>query len=359
MKKACEKLQNTNKYLSVNNKNPFSSQCKLLLHIEHLYKYFFGQQVYPFFIEANITSRCNLKCSWCISINHRCDAEIEYDSFITFLCDYKKNGGESITLSGGGEPTMHTRFKDIVVSVVSNGLKLGLMTNGVYNKSYNSLISENCQWVRVSLDTLNHSKYKDWKSVDAVDVVVDNIMQLSKNGTKIGINCNINKNHDYRDIDDLCKFIDKVSYIQFRPVLPRYFKNESVEINQNVWDYLINNYSGNPKINFSNDKFEDLSTNKLFDFGKCEGHHFSPILNSNGDLCVCMYHPNDERFVFGNIYKNSLEEIWNSGQRKYVLKFLDNLDYSKECQVCCKLAEANKLINAYKTRHNMEDYNFL
>ena len=65
------------------------------------------------------------------------------------------------------------------------------------------------------------------------------------------------------------------------------------------------------------DKFEDLERN---DFGrtyvKCLYHFFICVLNANGDLCVCMYHLDDQRFTFGNIYLDSIEEIWNSRRRQ-------------------------------------------
>jgi len=73
-----------------------------------------------------------------------------------------------------------------------------------------------------------------------------------------------------------------------------------------------------------------------------------------------MYHPTDTRFTFGNIYSNTLEEIWNSEQRKITIEFTRRLNYKMNCQMCCKLCELNKFIDFIKnTDRNKLDINFL
>jgi len=131
-------------------------------------------------------------------------------------------------------------------------------------------------------------------------------------------------------------------------------------VKQDVWDYLRNlpNHIKD-NINISLDKLEDLENGNYFPFKTCEGHYFIPVLNANGDVCSCMYHPNDDRFVFGNIYKNTLEEIWYSDKRKEAIENIRSLDYCKECQVCCKPTEVNKLIDYIKTPDKRLDVNFI
>jgi radical SAM protein with 4Fe4S-binding SPASM domain len=133
-----------------------------------------------------------------------------------------------------------------------------------------------------------------------------------------------------------------------------------VNLNDAVWTYL-NAIEDKSKINLSMDKFKDLGgENELFPFHSCEGHFFSPILDASGDINVCMYHPNDDRFNFGNINKNNLMDIWNGEKRQQVISFLrSKLDYCSECQVCCKLYELNKFIEFIKYPNPKLDINFL
>ena len=312
-------------------------------------------------MEINLTSKCNLACEWCISANFNRKDTIKTEPLLRFLKEFKKCGGEAVTFSGGGEPTLHPDFLEITTKAKEIGLHLGLMTNGVYPAKYNEVIGKCFDWVRFSLDTINHEKYIKWKGLDRINQVLDNIKELKNYPATIGINCNVSKEHTLKDIQELCNLMpDTADYLQFRPVLPRYFKDEKSFINDMIWyDWLENYQIGRPYINLSNDKVDDVEEDNYFPFEWCEGHFFEPILDANGNLCVCMYHPDDDRFVFGNIYKNNLEEIWSSNKRKEVIRFVRSLDYKKHCQVCCKLTEINKFLDFVRHPERGRDIHFL
>lgn len=348
-----------NKYPEFVKDNPFASQAKLLCHMDRLNEYFTTGDTTPIFMEINLNDFCNLKCKWCISENIPKNTELNFDSAVKYFKDFKVLGGKAVTFSGGGEPTTHTKFKELVHSAKDAGLELGLMTNGVFNHNKVELIADNFEWVRVSLDTVNKIKYEAWKGVDAVDIVIRNIKSMNALGLKVGVNCNISNDYSVEDVEELISTIkNHCNYIQFRPVLPRYFKNETIEINTEVWNYLKEYYSNSPNINFSFDKLNDMSGNNLFPFTSCEGHFFSPILNANGDVCVCMYHLGDSDYVFGNINDNSFIDVWNSEKRKEIIQKVRTVDYKNKCQVCCKLTEINKLVEFF-SKKEIDDINFL
>ena len=349
------------KYVELNKNNPFSSQAKILLHIEHLYDYLIKKDSYPFFMEINPTSLCNLKCKWCISENFTRDStHIDIDILEKFFKEYANRGGEAINYCGGGEPTLYKHFERSVNFAKEHSIKLGLMTNGFYKESLTSVVGKNFDWARFSLDTVNKVKYKEWKGADGVGQVLKNIYSLVSYDVKVGVNCNVTENHTIDDVRELVdEVMGKVSYVQFRPVLPRYFKKEKIDINREVWDFLLSEYENVKNINLSNDKLNDLDNNKSFNFQQCDGHFFGPILDNFGNICVCMYHPDDERFMFGNIYKNSFDEIWNSSKRKEVIDFVRKLNYKDKCQVCCKLCEVNKALDFMRCRYDFDDYSFI
>ena len=350
-------------YIQFKGNNPFGSQSKMLYHIDRVYEYLYKGDTIPIFMEINLTSKCNLACEWCISANFNRKDTIKKEPLLKFLKDFKRLGGEAITFSGGGEPTLHPDFPEIVTKSKEIGLHLGLMTNGVYPAKYNDVIGSNFDWVRFSLDTVDREKYKKWKGVDKVDQVLVNIHSLIDYPTKVGINCNVYKEHTVQDVLDLYEIKDntEIDYLQFRPVLPRYFENEKPYINEEVWNFL-DIMNGSDTTNFSNDKLNDIRFNNLLTFTSCEGHFFEPVLDANGNLVVCMYHPDDDRFVFGNIYEyedNLFESIWKSDKRKHVIEFVRKFNYKKECQACCKLTEINKFIDFVKHPEWGRDIHFL
>jgi len=351
-----------NNYANFSGSNPFSSQAKMLHHLDRIYEYMNNGDTTPIFMEVNPTNRCNLKCQWCITEEARGREEIEIDPLEGFFTDFYRLGGKAITFSGGGEPTLYPHFERAVSSAKKNALDLGLMTNGIFKEKYVSLIGENFDWVRFSVDTLNSENYSKWKGVDALKVVQKNIESIVNFPVRVGVNCNVNKDFSVKEAEELVNWTKniKADYIQFRPVLPRFFKKgEEPSLNNPVWEYLDSIKSTNPQLNLSNDKRQDVGKGYIFPFRSCEGHFFEPILDATGEIKICMYHPRDSRFTFGNIHEKSFEEIWNSEQRKKAIEFVRSLDYSKNCQMCCKLTEPNKLLDFLKHPEEQQDINFL
>jgi MoaA/NifB/PqqE/SkfB family radical SAM enzyme len=348
------------KYTQFQGGNPFGSQAKMLYHADRIADYMACGDTWPIFVEFNLTDKCNLKCEWCISGNCRSLDSIPYFTAQEFLRDFANSGGKAVTFSGGGEPTLHKDFVHLLIYAHALGLDIGLMTNGVFPETHREYISEYCKWVRISLDTLDHDKYKAWKGVDRVTQVVDNLRWLHSQGkTKVGVNCNISMQHDIQDIEQLLSLQGICNYIQFRPILPRYYCQENISVNYPVWEYLRLNYQNHPKVNLSDDKFMDLYTENVFPFTTCEGHFFNPVVQANGDVAVCMYHPKDPKYVFGNLKTQSFRQIWKSQRRLEVIQALRQVDYKSECQICCKLTELNKFLDFIRNPDVDSDINFL
>ena len=279
-------------------------------------------------------------------------------------------GGKAITFAGQGEPTFYKYFVDAVNIAKECNLKIGLMTNGVYRKSLNEVIGNNFEWIRISLDTIDSESYKKWKNVDGVSVIMKNIEILKQYKVKVGINCNVGDNITVDHAKEMINWATEnngVDYLQFRPILPRYYKKEETdykinkksEINSKVWDYIDTKTKNNSKINLSDDKRLELLNGTAYNFRSCEGHFFEPILAATGEIKVCTYHPNDPKLTFGNIYNSSFKEIWGSQQRKSAIDYVRKLNYPKKCQMCCKLSEPNKLIDFLKHPEEMVDLDFL
>lgn len=370
-------LESINSYLKLSaHKNPFATQAKLLLHQTKLHQYLTaGDTDCPIFMEVGLTNKCNMACYWCITENGRDNKygeALDINVLKKFLLDFSSMGGRAITYAGQGEPTYYPYFHEAVKYAKECGFQLGMMTNGVYKKIYNPIIGESFQWIRISLDTLDAKKYKEWKMVDGVKVILNNVESLKDYPVKIGVNCNVGPNITLDHAKELVEWVNSnehLRYLQFRPILPRYYKeletsykecNSIAELNEDVWNYLDSLSSDERrKINLSNDKRFDMKYGTAYSFRSCEGHFFEPILDATGEVKVCTYHPDNKNLSFGNIYESSFREIWTSEQRQEAIRYVRNLDYKNRCQMCCKLAEPNKLLDYLKHPEEIEDINFL
>tara|TARA_Y100000310_G_scaffold323579_1_gene384187 strand:- start:9531 stop:10679 length:1149 start_codon:yes stop_codon:yes gene_type:complete len=342
--------------------NPFGTQAKVLLHLPVLAQYLqTGDVDGPVFMEINPTNRCNLRCSWCISENSRGTEELEIGALERFFEDFAEMGGKALTFSGGGEPTFYREFVKAVKSAKATGVDLGIMTDGIYKKEYNDVMGESMQWARFSLDTLDRDNYKFHKKRDGVPEVLENIAALKDTPVRVGINCNLGDNLKLKEVKGLYEWFvaeKPADYLQFRPILPRYFKGEVPLINEESWEYL-DSVRGAPGVSFSHDKVKDIKANDGFPKSTCEGHYLEPVLHATGEVQVCMYHPRNDDFTFGNIHDSSFKEIWASEKRQRAIEHTRGVDYAEKCQFACKLHEVNKLFHFVNHPDETMDRNFL
>ena len=218
--------------------------------------------------------------------------------------------------------------------------------------------------MRISLDTLDEEKYTNYKGVNGPPIIKKHIQALKDYPVKVGVNVNVGSEYTVKEAKDIVEWIFNdaaVDYLQFRPILPRYYKpdeKDTLEVNNEVWSYL-DSLGQHPKLNLSNDKRMDLENNTAFNFRTCEGHFFEPILDATGEIKICTYHPGKKKFSFGNIYEKSFADIWAGEQRQNAIKFVRKVKYNKVCQVCCKCTEVNKLMDFLTQPEKMVDLNFI
>lgn len=389
----------------LNPSNPFGVQRKLLIdHFDRIVAWKVAGDAFPVEMEVNLTNCCNQACRWCISayshLNntamaaeerrrrrdelarhfpgamHREQASgLEPRPLLSFLMSAKKMGLLGVAWSGGGEPTCHPRFDEIVEQTAIIGLDQGLMTNGLYPPRYNPVIGTRLRWIRVSLDTLDEQKYRFQKRTTGFPKVIANIHELVRHDVKVGINMNL-ASWNVEEILSLAEWSRDVGvdYFQIRPILGLPFESTDnssyrqqlgVDWLQRVRPMLEDAAALSTdtfRVLVSWDKFGDIEAVES-SFGRtyrsCKCHFFFCVLNANGDLCVCMYHLHDDRFTFGNIYDDDLENIWKSEKRRRVIEMCADALELSTCQVCCKGHEINKLISSLENPDRSADSHFL
>lgn len=78
---------------------------------------------------VELTDRCNLSCGHCPSGRHGGRAELAVALFERVLAQVRPCGIEHISFTGG-EPTLHSRFADLLTMTADTGLDFSLVTNG-------------------------------------------------------------------------------------------------------------------------------------------------------------------------------------------------------------------------------------
>jgi cyclic pyranopterin phosphate synthase len=348
---------------------PFGTRTSLLtLYRAPVQAYWNGGDPYPVALEVNPANFCDQGCHWCISENaHTPGSSIDFEHarFEAFMVDFHRLGGRAVGWSGGGEPTRHPQLAvgmDIVKSV---GLAQGLITHGAFSDELIRPVVDCCDWVRVSLDTNNRNDYarKRGRSMTAgsraFDKVVKNVKALVAAGAHVGLNMNVAR-WNLEQVENCYDWSVslRVKYLQVRPTLLTPFPHASAEdlLSDEERRSLLKRLGAlerrargsETKLIVSHDKFEDVGkSNYGRSYKGCNAHRLFVVLNAGGDLAVCMYQMTDRRFILGNIYEDSLKEIWQSERRKEVLRFCSkDLKHDvHECQICCKGHEINKVLD--------------
>lgn len=119
--------------------------------------------IYPIHIQLNPTNKCNLKCKFCSCMN-KDDHEMPVEQAYTVLYRFQKLGARAVTITGGGEPLMHSGINDIIRScetVGHVGMEVGLVTNGILLDRLDSTLK--IRWCRISVsgEHLINSAAKD------------------------------------------------------------------------------------------------------------------------------------------------------------------------------------------------------
>lgn len=117
----------------------------------------------PRYVLLDLAGRCNLDCIYCRRFSqwnkdywkkqHRELAGfMDFEVVKNLLTEAGDLGVETILFVGGGEPTLHPNFKEIIGLVKNHGLKFNFSTNGALLNLYNQyLVDKDCESVTVSL----------------------------------------------------------------------------------------------------------------------------------------------------------------------------------------------------------------
>lgn len=147
----------------------------------------------PVSINLDLTSACNFRCPHCvdsgiINTGESLDLDIIRQSIDTL----KDKGLLSVILIGGGEPTLHRDFEEIVRFSKERRLQVGIATNGSRLERVEKVagLLEDGDWLRLSLDTAQEETFRK-AHLPASNVtlrkILENAAQIKKANPKISL----------------------------------------------------------------------------------------------------------------------------------------------------------------------------
>lgn len=129
-----------------------SIPLKVLLDKDLLQEVETRHRLLPLHIQFLPTNRCNLKCTFCSCSERDAKIEMDYDLARRIIEKCRNTGTKAVTITGGGEPVMYPRFAELVNCFCDNGIKIGLVSNGLLLHMVPADVLEKITWCRISND---------------------------------------------------------------------------------------------------------------------------------------------------------------------------------------------------------------
>lgn len=133
----------------VQGKSFTSNTAKLLKHMDRLIDIQTKKAVRPVMLHVSPINACNLTCSFCCFANRSMKERLSLKQMKTCISQFAELGISGVEFTGGGEPTLHPNFNEIVEYCYNLGLKIGVCTNGAKLEKVSNW--EYFSWCRLGL----------------------------------------------------------------------------------------------------------------------------------------------------------------------------------------------------------------
>ena len=155
-----------------------------------------------------VTPECNLFCEYCPPGGENffdCDRPIKPEKLSKVLNICYEIGFRQFGFTGG-EPLLEKRLNKIIkVLLPYKGLHLKLYTNGTLISKKSISMLKNFDLIKISLDTLDRSIYREITGQDKLQDVLRGVSLLRKNRIPLRINTVLTK-RNYKEIPELTSY---------------------------------------------------------------------------------------------------------------------------------------------------------
>lgn len=107
-------------------------------------------RICPIHLQLIPTNRCNANCPWCSCRNVDRSEELDAETLWNIANSFARWGARAVTITGGGEPTLHPELPRLIGNMARLGYKIGLVTNGMIIPEALIDVGESITWMRVS-----------------------------------------------------------------------------------------------------------------------------------------------------------------------------------------------------------------
>jgi len=346
---------------------------KLMFHVGRVNAWLNDKEVYPIYVEISPSGACNHRCTYCaLDFMEYKPRFLKTELLKKRLTEMGQLGIKSIMYAGEGEPLLHKDIADIINHTRKAGIDVAITTNGVLlNKELTDSILANVTWIKVSINGVTKGTYAKihQSNPEDLDKVMKNMAYVAGLKRRKGYACALGMQllllpENCDEVIGLAKKARDIGmdYLVVKPYSQHPFSKTTKYKNIRYSKYL---HLADELAVLNTDKFNvifRINTMKKWDAGAPDYEHcyalpFWAYVDSLGGVWSCSAYLSDGRFRIGNIYQDSLRDIFSSQKRKKLARWAkDKLDTEK-CRVNCRMDEINRYL--WSLKHPPEHVNFI
>jgi radical SAM protein with 4Fe4S-binding SPASM domain len=323
------------------------------------------KNIFPISAELHWTSNCNYDCTHCSYGSRRKTTNYLTKKIIeTLIQDLIHMNCKAVYLSGGGEPTVVKKWGQYTEQLVSGGLEVALITNGIaiLDKHIDTIRKMN--YIAVSVYSTQEDRYKEITGSKFFNrqFSLPKKIKSSKIDTIVGARCVLNMTNYDELYEIYCSAIDAgFDYIIFIPAVD--YEGRGVFLKDSWIDYVQRiivemfdkfDHSRTNVKSLLKKKVKHYSNNNYLDGIVCNGSELcssikigsSVFFNYDGGVYLCQPDIGNKELEIGNLYDKCFIDIWNSDRHYEVIEILNKRWSGGNCKSCRSIA-FNKAINGH------------
>jgi len=208
----------------------------------------------PISINLDLTSACNFSCPFCVDsklIN--AGKNLALEEVKKTINTLHSHGLLSVILIGGGEPTLHKDFGEIVRYIKSKRLQIGIVTNGSRLEKIEAVVEElkEKDWIRISIDAAGEGVFKELhlpKTQVTLSRILEKAKKVKKKNPVVSLGYSfvvvwegveINGKRLHPNMEEMARSVElakefSFDYISFKPCLVRLNESQRETLLKNV-----------------------------------------------------------------------------------------------------------------------------
>lgn len=286
-------------------------------------------------VELILADLCQQHCRFCAyrlegyASNQRFDEKrmMPLGKAIEIVEDCQAIGVQAIQFTGGGEPTLHHGFGQVVREVLDRGMKFSLVSNGVRIDSGLAPLLVKASWIRISLDAATEETYcsirkvhkSHWAKATAAVSHLRDARDRGRTGCVLGVGFVVTP-ENWREVFQAAVLAKALGADNFR--ISAQFSSEDEKLFEGFHADAAKlcaeaeslSSDGFTVYNRFGDRLEDLTLKQPED-QLCGYQFFTTYIGADLNVYRCCGYAYNDRGFVGSLANQRFKDFWMSQER--------------------------------------------